>query len=148
MVSDASERRKRKDSGIENLTKGSGKNRRRNGGSGQSAWDRHMLYVERYIAHYDSSARSREEKIRRLRAADRNDWDVLKDTHRFLREDEEPTRAKTASAPYEDEVAKKYYDSLFKDYVIADLKHYKRGDVAMRWRSEDDVIGGIGQFSK
>lgn len=43
-------------------------------------------------------------------------------------------------------LAKKYYDKLFKEYCIADLTYYKQNKVALRWRTEKEVIVGKGQF--
>lgn len=43
-------------------------------------------------------------------------------------------------------MAKKYYDKLFKEYCIADLTYYKQNKVALRWRTEKEVIVGKGQF--
>lgn len=43
-------------------------------------------------------------------------------------------------------VAKKYYDKLFKEYAICELKYYKEGKIALRWRTEKEVIVGKGQF--
>lgn len=116
---------------------------------GRSAWDRHKAYVERYLRMYGGDGG---QAGRRLSAVHhRNDWDVLKERHRFLRKDDVQVDSRTdgdGTASYDDEVAKKYYRSLFKDLVVADLKHFKSGNVALRWRSEDDVIDGIGQFSE
>ena len=47
-------------------------------------------------------------------------------TPRFLREDgDDDGKAST----WEDKVAQKYYDSLFREYAVCDLKHYKSGNV-------------------
>lgn len=43
-------------------------------------------------------------------------------------------------------LAKKYYDSLFKEFTICDLSRYKEDKVAMRWRTEAEVVDGKGQF--
>lgn len=45
---------------------------------------------------------------------------------RFLREDgnDDPD-----ADQWEDKMAKKYYDSLFREYAVCDLKHYKSGNV-------------------
>lgn len=43
-------------------------------------------------------------------------------------------------------VAKKYYDKLFKEYAICELKYFKEGKIALRWRTEKEVIVGKGQF--
>lgn len=43
-------------------------------------------------------------------------------------------------------MAKKYYDKLFKEYCICDLTYYKYNKVALRWRTEKEVVVGKGQF--
>ena len=36
------------------------------------------------------------------------------------------------------ESTKKYYDKLFKEYAICELKYYKEGKIALRWRTEKE----------
>ena len=82
---------------------------------------------------------------------------------RFLRDDAE------GSTSWNDQLAKKYYDSLYREFAICDLKHYKSGNVrrfailsqsrnhrssyarypqfALRWRTESEVLGGTGETS-
>uniref|UniRef100_A0A915KU16 Uncharacterized protein n=1 Tax=Romanomermis culicivorax TaxID=13658 RepID=A0A915KU16_ROMCU len=43
-------------------------------------------------------------------------------------------------------LAKRYYDKLFKEYCISDLSRYKENQIAMRWRTEQEVVSGKGQF--
>lgn len=43
-------------------------------------------------------------------------------------------------------LAKAYYDKLFREYCICDLTYYKENKVAMRWRTEKEVVDGKGQF--
>jgi len=45
--------------------------------------------------------------------------------HRFLRADEEGAK----DLSWNDKMAKKYYDSLYKEFAVCDLKHYKSGNV-------------------
>ncbi|KAI3364830.1 hypothetical protein L3Q82_001016 [Scortum barcoo] len=54
------------------------------------------------------------------RAKDKTDLDVLRENHRFLWRDEDED-----DMTWEKELAKKYYDKLFKEYCIADLSRYK-----------------------
>jgi protein FRA10AC1 len=44
------------------------------------------------------------------------------------------------------QLAKRYYDKLFKEYCIADLTHFDRNKIGMRWRTEAEVVRGKGQF--
>lgn len=53
------------------------------------------------------------------------EFDILKASHKFLREDEDPG----AHNSWNDQLAQKYYDSLFREFAVCDLKHYKSGNV-------------------
>ncbi|KAF8976466.1 hypothetical protein BGZ52_007915, partial [Haplosporangium bisporale] len=48
---------------------------------------------------------------------------------------------------WEKRIAKKYYDKLFKEYALVELKYYREGKIAMRWRTENEVTRGKGQFT-
>ncbi|RKP22317.1 folate-sensitive fragile site protein Fra10Ac1, partial [Syncephalis pseudoplumigaleata] len=61
---------------------------------------------------------------------------------RFVRDLDEDERTLT----WEQRVAKRYYDQLFKEYCLADLRYYREGKVAMRWRTKHEVVDGKGQF--
>ncbi|KAG9314961.1 folate-sensitive fragile site protein Fra10Ac1-domain-containing protein [Chiua virens] len=72
------------------------------------------------------------------------EFDILKASHRFLRDDSEPVGS---GASWNDQLAKKYYDSLFREFAICDLKHYKSSNFALRWRTESEVLDGVGETS-
>jgi len=107
----------------------------RNNLNGETAWQRHQRYVRSAQLYGQCEAGGTNLK--------RNDFDVLKESHQFIREEDEDPSALS----YDDTVALKYYRSLFKEFACCDLKHYKRGDVALRWRTESEVISGAGQFT-
>lgn len=70
----------------------------------------------------------------------KTDLDVIRENHRFLwDDDDEPT-------DWEQRLAKKYYSKLFREYCICDLTRYKDNKIAMRWRCEEEVLSGKGQF--
>ncbi|KAJ3305644.1 hypothetical protein HDV03_001289 [Kappamyces sp. JEL0829] len=69
-----------------------------------------------------------------------SEMDVLKRAHQFIREDD-------SSNDWEDRVAKKYYDKLFKEYCLGDFSRYKTGAVGLRWRTKKECIEGKGHFS-
>ncbi|GAA5992725.1 hypothetical protein JCM10908_006899 [Rhodotorula pacifica] len=73
----------------------------------------------------------------------RHDLDVLRERHQFVRD----SRVDPATLSWEDQLASKFYDSLFKEYAVVNLKHYKTGAVALRWRTEDEVLSGIGHLT-
>lgn len=70
----------------------------------------------------------------------KSDLQLLREAHRFLREEEDE------DGSWESRLAQKYYQRLFKEYVICDLAGYKKGNVGFRWRTEAEVVQGRGQF--
>lgn len=91
---------------------------------------------------------------------DKTDYDVIRENHRFVWEIED------VDDTWEKKLAKKYFDKLFKEYTISDLRcdnfcfivcHqssplkyifslYKENKVALRWRIEKEIVTGKGQF--
>ncbi|GAA5956872.1 hypothetical protein JCM21900_006277 [Sporobolomyces salmonicolor] len=73
----------------------------------------------------------------------KHELDILKERHQFVRSsDVDPS-----TLSWEDQLAAKYYDSLFKEFAIVNLKHYKTGAIALRWRTEDELLAGIGHLT-
>ena len=54
-------------------------------------------------------------------------FEVLTRLYRFLRADDEEPK----DLSWDEKVAKKYYDSLYKEFAVCDLKHYKSGNVRL-----------------
>ncbi|KAL7857547.1 hypothetical protein SRHO_G00164460 [Serrasalmus rhombeus] len=102
-----------------------------------NAFDRHKKFVSDYILYYGGKP----EDFKRSMATDKSDLDVVRENHRFLWNDEDEE-----DMTWEKELAKKYYDKLFKEYCIADLSRYKENKFGFRWRVENEVISGKGQF--
>ncbi|OCB91697.1 hypothetical protein A7U60_g1049 [Sanghuangporus baumii] len=75
-----------------------------------------------------------------------SEFDILKASHRFLREDDNPnTNADTdrnanpnssvnANGSWGDRLAQKYYESLYREFAFA-----------LRWRTEEEVINSAGE---
>ncbi|XP_071946817.1 protein FRA10AC1 homolog isoform X2 [Antedon mediterranea] len=80
--------------------------------------------------------------LQRDRSNDKTDIDVIHENHRFLW-----TAADEEDKNWAKELAKKYWDKLFKEYCISDLSCYKDNKIALRWRVDNEVITGKGQFS-
>ncbi|XP_050679129.1 protein FRA10AC1 homolog isoform X2 [Leptidea sinapis] len=78
--------------------------------------------------------------LERDTSKDRTDLDVIRENHKFLWEEDD------VADTWEKQLAKKYYDKLFKEYCICDLSRYKENKVALRWRVEKEVVLGKGQF--
>lgn len=115
------------------------KRRERNCFLALDAYTRHKKLINDYLLCYPGSTA----KLKRDTSRDRTDLDVIRENHQFLwdeSDDEEPPT-------WEKQLAKRYYDKLFKEYCICDLTYYEVNKIAMRWRTEQEVIAGKGQFS-
>ncbi|CAK9808116.1 Protein FRA10AC1 homolog [Anthophora quadrimaculata] len=102
-----------------------------------SAYDRHKKLINDYFTLYGGSVTS----LKRNTSRDKTDYDVIRENHKFLW-DQDNDVPDTWGA----RLAKKYYDKLFKEYCLADLTYYKQNKVALRWRTEKEVVVGKGQF--
>ncbi|XP_046371547.1 protein FRA10AC1 homolog [Haliotis rufescens] len=100
------------------------------------AYARHRKYINDYLLYYGGSQKD----FKRDTSRDRTDLDVIRENHRFLWDEEDEDDS------WEKNLAKKYYDKLFKEYCIADLSRYKENKIGMRWRVEKEVVDGKGQF--
>ena len=100
------------------------------------AYSRHKQLINNYLLMHGRGV----EHFKRSTDNDKNDYDVLKEKHCFLWDnDDEPVN-------WESRLAKVYYDKLYKEYSIADLSRYKENKIALRWRVEREVVSGKGQF--
>lgn len=102
-----------------------------------NAYDLHKRLINDYVLSKPGASRL----LKRDTSRDKRDIDVIRENHRFLWEDD------NAPNTWEEQLARKYYDKLFKEYCISDLSRYKENMIAMRWRTEPEVITGKGQFS-
>uniref|UniRef100_A0A0B7A6P0 Protein FRA10AC1 n=1 Tax=Arion vulgaris TaxID=1028688 RepID=A0A0B7A6P0_9EUPU len=100
------------------------------------AFSRHKEYINNYLLYYGGSIK----EFSRDKSRDKTDMDVVREHHQFLWDGNDETDN------WEKQLAKKYYDKLFKEYCIADLSRYKENTFGMRWRIEKEVIDGKGQF--
>ncbi|PSR81567.1 hypothetical protein PHLCEN_2v6333 [Hermanssonia centrifuga] len=71
----------------------------------------------------------------------KTEFDILKASHKFLHEEDK----QPAALSWEERLAHKYYSNLYREYAVCDLKHYKSGNFALRWRTETEVISGAGE---
>lgn len=103
-----------------------------------NAYDRHKMLVNEYFYFYPGST---DQAFKRDTSRDKTDYDVIKSNHRFLWEN-----VQDSELTWEQKLAKKYYEKLFKEYCICDVSRYKDNKVAMRWRTENELKVGKGQF--
>ncbi|PLW21730.1 hypothetical protein PCANC_02876 [Puccinia coronata f. sp. avenae] len=71
----------------------------------------------------------------------KTELDILIERHQFIRDSDEQNLS------WEDALAKKTYDQLFKELAVCDLSRWKEGKVAMRWRTASEVVDGKGHFT-
>jgi len=100
------------------------------------AYSRHKALVNQYLLTQGCGI----EHFKRSTENDRNDYTILREQHKFLWEGSDD------AGSWEQRLAKAYYDKLFKEYAISDLSHYKENKIALRWRTEKEVVDGKGQF--
>lgn len=105
--------------------------------SSMTAYERHKMLINNYILYHPGSTTF----LQRDTSRDKKDIDVIRENHQFLWESSD------APDTWERQLAKKYYDKLFKEYCICDLSHNKENKVGMRWRIEKEVVSGKGQFT-
>ncbi|CAG8641757.1 46320_t:CDS:2 [Gigaspora margarita] len=106
---------------------------------GLDAYSRHKKFMNDYVNFYGLKGN---QGTTNAENQYKSEFDILKENHKFLRSDEDESEL-----TWEQRLAKKYYDKLFKEYCIAELKYYKEGKIALRWRTEKEVIIGKGQLT-
>ncbi|EDW03204.1 protein FRA10AC1 [Drosophila grimshawi] len=99
-----------------------------------TAKERHNYILNQYVLPTAAEGESRKHK---------RDIDVIRENHRFLWDEED---ADLAAFSWEQRLALRYYRKLFKEYCIADLSRYKENKIALRWRTKQEVVDGLGQF--
>nr|CAG8434013.1 9065_t:CDS:2 [Entrophospora candida] len=109
---------------------------------GLDAYARHKKFMKDYVYFY-GKVKPEPTSTSSSTNIFKTEFDILKENHKFIRDDEEENEEKLS---WEQRIAKKYYDKLFKEYCIVELKYYKEGKIALRWRIEKEVISGKGQF--
>jgi len=102
-----------------------------------NAYDRHKQLINTYQLYYPGSTG----QLQRDTSTDKRDIDVIREHHRFIWKDNE------VDDSWEVQLARRYYDKLFKEYCIIDLSRYKENQFGMRWRTEKEVVTGRGQFA-
>jgi protein FRA10AC1 len=80
----------------------------------------HQHLINEYILNQPGST----QKLGRDHSKDKRDIDVIKENHQFLWDDNEQV-----NATWEQQLARKYYEKLFKEYTISDLQRYKENKV-------------------
>ncbi|KAI9306960.1 folate-sensitive fragile site protein Fra10Ac1-domain-containing protein [Cunninghamella echinulata] len=105
--------------------------------NGVDAYTRHKKLVQDYARYHGKVNKSKEQSYN-------PEHDILRKHHRFIQTYDGDKEKEDLT--WEERIAKKYYDQLFKEYALCDLSYYKQGKIALRWRTENEVILGKGQF--
>ncbi|KAI9768578.1 MAG: hypothetical protein M1840_004775 [Geoglossum simile] len=101
-----------------------------------SAYTRHLQQVSAYL-HYYGGSKPQQTNFRTERQ-------LLEENHKFIRDDDDCVdRDGTA----EKEIARRYYDKLFREFALVELGRWREGMIALRWRTKDEVLSGKGQFT-
>lgn len=101
-----------------------------------NAYDRHKQLVNTYQLYFRGSTST----LQRDSRNDKRDIDVIREHHKFLWDESD------VGDSWEVQLARRYYDKLFKEYCIIDLSRYKENKFGMRWRTENEVVIAKGQF--
>nr|CAG4643592.1 EOG090X0H59 [Ilyocryptus agilis] len=104
---------------------------------GLTAYDRHKMLINQYYLSIPGGASI----FRRDLSKDKRDFDIIRENHQFLWDEDDVVDT------WGKQIAKKYYDKLFKEYCVCDLRRYKENKVGIRWRIEKEVVAGKGQFN-
>lgn len=74
---------------------------------------------------------------------------ILQKHHQFIRDDDDNESGTDHSKlNWEDKLALSWYSKLFREYALCDLTHYKTGGVALRWRTESEVLDRVGEVCR
>lgn len=103
-----------------------------------TAYELHKRLINDYVLNKPGAT----QLLKRDQSKDKYDSDVIKENHRFLWDNVDGS-----DLTWEEQLAKKYCDKLFKEYCIADLTKYKENLLGLRWRIEKEVVTGRGQFT-
>ncbi len=100
---------------------------------------------QRWLENLQRTAKGRkmlEEMENKRKATYRNDYDILQENYRFLREnasEKEKEKEKEKKENWEEKLAKNYESHLDRSYGIIDLSKYKKGKMGIRWRTKEEV---------
>ena len=106
--------------------------------SSMSAYDRHKELISKYLYYHG------EDSVPILPPV-RTERDIIIENHEFIRKDDSDDSDHTAG---EDKAkVRAYYDQLIKEFALVDLSRYKSKQIALRWRTQAEVLEGKGQFA-
>jgi protein FRA10AC1 len=90
-------------------------------------YDFHKYLINQYVLKRPGDTKHLQKQECRNYKTDR---DVILENMKFIWNEEDLPRT------YEERLAKKYYDKLFREYCVCDLSRYKENKIANRFRIE------------
>lgn len=105
-----------------------------------SAYERHQRLIADFQKFYGGAGASASAGSSKPTPAV-TDVDLLRKAHRFIDDDDDDDES-----TYESRLAKRYYDQLHKEYCLADLSRFRKSEIGLRWRTQQEVFAGKGQF--
>ncbi|KAF2070443.1 hypothetical protein CYY_008238 [Polysphondylium violaceum] len=112
---------------------------------------RHNRFIQSYLKNSDKNSNHENKSNQNNNNLDKyknfkSDYQILKENYKFIRDDDDDN-VDVDQLTWEDKLAIKYYNRLYKEYAIIDLSRYKTGEIGLRWRVKSEVISGRGQFT-
>lgn len=96
-----------------------------------------MASDKRHLHRYDAPAASH-------RPTNMSELSILLKHHQFIR-DESDDDMDASKLSWEDKVSLSWYNKLFREYAVCDLTQCKTGAIALRWRTEEEVLQRAGE---
>jgi protein FRA10AC1 len=103
-------------------------------------YDYHKYLINQYVLKKPGDTRNLNEFASNTNLEFKTDRDRALANLKFIWNEEDKPKN------WEERLAKKYYDKLFREYCICDLSRFKENKIANRFRVEKEVINGKGQF--
>lgn len=99
-----------------------------------------MSASKSHLHRYDAPAASH-------RPTNMSELSILLKHHQFIRDEAEDSDIDPSKLSWEDKVSLSWYNKLFREYAVCDLTQYKTGGIALRWRTEEEVLQRAGEVS-
>lgn len=96
-----------------------------------------MSADKRHLHRYNAAPASN-------RPTNLSELSILLKHHQFIR-DESNDDIDASKLSWEDKIALSWYNKLFREYAVCDLTQYKTGGIALRWRTEEEVLQRVGE---
>lgn len=85
-------------------------------------YERHKLIINEYVLNKPGQTKLLQHDL----SKGKRDIDIIRENHKFLWDEDD------VAETWEERLAKKYYDKLFKEYCISDLSRYKENKVIFK----------------